>query len=95
MSVTVGPYEFKRARYYRWKDWLDLDNSDGDLAVCEYDTEDGDRWFSRLDDPDKITGIEIEFVSERLEGGLTVELPNGERVLVEGIKESVDSDSQA
>ncbi|HMT04629.1 MAG: hypothetical protein KDB48_10740 [Solirubrobacterales bacterium] len=84
MTVTVGPYEFKRARFYPWKDWLDLDNDDGDLAICECSTDDGDRWFSRMDEPDRVAGIEIEFVSTRIEDGLMVELPTGERVPVDG-----------
>lgn len=84
-NIQVGPYTFRRARFYPDKDWLELDNEPGDLAIMDYETTDGDRWFVPSNNANDVTGIEIEQVMTRVRaGGLTVELPSGERAKVLG-----------
>ena len=86
MMVTIGRYTFRDVSYREPWDMLELKNEPGDLAICDYETSDGDAWFVRTPTATAFSGIEVNNVIARLiEGPLIVEAPNGKRYPVDGI----------
>jgi len=85
MTAKVGPYKLDQVRFSPDRDELDLWTGDAGLAIMDCETSEGDRWFVPTNESSVFTGIEIEGVQARAKSGLTVELPTGERVRVEGI----------
>ncbi|HRV59751.1 MAG: hypothetical protein KDB54_06175 [Solirubrobacterales bacterium] len=85
VTAKIGPYKLDQVRFSPDRDELDLWTGDSGLAIMDCETSDGDRWFVPANESTEFTGIEIERVKARAQGGLTVELPTGERVRVEGI----------
>lgn len=90
-NIQIGPFTFTQARFYPDKDWLELENDPGDLAILECETSDGDRWFVPSVSAVDVTGIEIEQVMARTRSGaLSVELPTGERAEVLGLEAALN-----
>lgn len=86
-NVKIGPFTFAQARFFPERDWLELENNPGDLAILDCETSDGDRWFVPSTSAAEVTGIEIEGAMARTQSGvLTVELPTGERTEVLGLE---------
>lgn len=86
--IRIGPYRFTDARYIHdgERDWLRVDNGPGTSVTGDGETSDGDVWFYPDDESTEPGGVDFERARDRFQrdGKLTVELPDGKRVEVEG-----------